>query len=168
MTNLSHCTAQINMGKFCDAPSIPGAPFPICISHAAALVRYVSQVAETSGATEVTSTLDLMRRFNVCIGTADFVWPDAPTAEPPVVYYLRLGDHVKIGTTVDLRKRMMVYPPRTLLLATEPGNRVTENIRHAEFAHLRVPGPRREWFRDAPELQSLVRHLVQKHGHSPV
>lgn len=64
-----------------------------------------------------------------------------PTSE--CVYYARLGNRVKIGTTTDLRARMEAIQPEELLI-TEPGGHALEHMRHLEFAHLRT---HREWFR---------------------
>lgn len=64
-------------------------------------------------------------------------------APPPVVYYMRRGTRCKIGYTTDLKQRVSSIQPEELM-ATEPGGVVTEDLRHAQFAHLRVVG---EWFR---------------------
>lgn len=72
--------------------------------------------------------------------------------ERSVVYYMRLGNRTKIGTTVNLRKRMAVIQPEDCI-AYELGGYNLERIRHQQFAHLRVSG---EWF----DLQDdLVRHV---------
>jgi hypothetical protein len=42
-THWTRCTAQSRDGSFCDAPSIPEAPFPVCIPHAAELYRFIKR-----------------------------------------------------------------------------------------------------------------------------
>lgn len=73
-----------------------------------------------------------------------------------VVYYLRLGNRVKIGTSTDLPGRMLVVPHEELL-AFEFGSYKEERARHLQFAHARVVG---EWFdmQDA-ELTSWIDSL---------
>lgn len=79
-----------------------------------------------------------------------------PTGE--VVYYMRLGNRVKIGYTSDLPGRMSAIQPEELLV-TEPGGRALELVRHGQFAHLRVVG---EWFKWAEPLVSHVRELLKQ------
>lgn len=69
-----------------------------------------------------------------------------------VVYYMRLGNRVKIGTSGNLRKRILVIQPEDCV-GYELGDRTLEAKRHREFAHLRVSG---EWFDLQPDL---VRHV---------
>jgi hypothetical protein len=69
-----------------------------------------------------------------------------------IVYYMRIGNRVKIGWTGNLKSRMKSINPEELL-ATEPGTRDKERQRHKQFEHLRVHG---EWF--AME-ESLLSHI---------
>lgn len=69
-----------------------------------------------------------------------------------VVYYMRLGNRAKIGTTRNLRKRISAIQPEDCM-AYEAGDRALEARRHRQFAHLRVSG---EWFDLQPDL---VRHV---------
>lgn len=61
----------------------------------------------------------------------------------PVVYYMRVGNRVKIGFTTNLTARIAQVMPEEVL-TTEPGGRLLEDVRHRQFADLRVA---REWFR---------------------
>lgn len=71
---------------------------------------------------------------------------------PAIVYYMRLGNLVKIGFTENLTQRLSVINPEEVL-TTEPGGRKREGERHKQFADLRVHG---EWFR----LEgALVEHI---------
>ena len=75
-----------------------------------------------------------------------------------VVYYVRIGDHIKIGFTTQLRERMRaLYADPLDLLATEPGGRVQEWARHRQFAEERV-SPQRELFDPSPRL---LAHIVR-------
>src|SRR5690348_16118073 len=63
-------------------------------------------------------------------------------AEPgPVVYYAQMGANVKIGYSIDLRRRMKtMYVQRDLLLAVEPGGRKVERERHLLLVTYRIKG----------------------------
>lgn len=70
-----------------------------------------------------------------------------------VVYYMRIGDRVKIGTSTNLRKRLSAINPEELL-GYEEGGLGLERHRHKQFADLRTHG---EWFK----LEgALVEHLA--------
>lgn len=71
---------------------------------------------------------------------------------PPIVYYMRLGQLVKIGFTTNLTKRLGVINPEEVMV-TEPGGREREQQRHREFDALRVHG---EWFRLAAPLTDHI------------
>lgn len=73
------------------------------------------------------------------------------------VYYMRIGNRVKIGWTTNLDGRMATINPEELL-TTEPGNRILERARHHQFKELRTHG---EWFR----LEGLlVEHIEELRG----
>jgi hypothetical protein len=94
---------------------------------------------------------------------------DEPTPKPgqhaPVVYYIRRGAMVKIGTTVNMRARMAALLPEEIL-ATEPGGYDLEAKRHREFRQFAVPG-QREWFYAGKPLQDHVSTLRALHGPPP-
>lgn len=71
-----------------------------------------------------------------------------------VVYYMRVGNRVKIGTTANLGMRLRTINPEELM-ATEPGGPGHERHRHAEFRALRTNG---EWFR----LESPLTEHIEK------
>lgn len=91
--------------------------------------------------------------------------PRAPTPasilKRHVVYYMRFGTLIKIGTTDDLRRRAQVLKPDEVL-AAEPGSYETEAQRHREFGRHRAE---RELFFPAPELRKHIRHIRSRHGH---
>lgn len=69
-----------------------------------------------------------------------------------VVYYMRLGNRAKIGTSRNLKLRLAAINPEDCM-GYEPGTRKLETLRHSQFSHLRVSG---EWFMIGPDL---VRHV---------
>jgi hypothetical protein len=78
------------------------------------------------------------------------------------VYYLQVGERLKIGYSVDVKRRMRAYPPGCELLAVEPGDRDLETRRHRQFAGSRTDG--REWFRPTPDILELVAEIVKTYG----
>jgi hypothetical protein len=85
-----------------------------------------------------------------------------PDQEGGVVYYVRRGSMVKIGTTINMQKRMTAILPDEIL-ATEPGSYSLEAQRHRQFRNLRVQG-QVEWFHAAPLLQEHVLGIRALHG----
>lgn len=77
-----------------------------------------------------------------------------------IVYYIRRGDLIKIGTTVDPRQRFSDLLPDEIL-AVEPGSFPDERRRHRQFHHLRCAG---EHFRDSPELRDHIQRIRSLHG----
>lgn len=92
--------------------------------------------------------------------------PNYPTyrvsARTDVVYYVRFGDRIKIGTTTNLPQRLAQLPVDELL-AIEPGNVSKEKARHREFARLLIPG-QQEWFRCEPALLGHASAIRQRYG----
>jgi len=86
-----------------------------------------------------------------------YVDPDLPLPRIDVVYYLRLGDRVKIGTTFTPRQRFAVLP-HDEVLAFERGDRILEHRRHAEFADDRLGTS--EWFASSPRLRTHIAGLA--------
>ena len=76
--------------------------------------------------------------------------PDADIrpATVHVVYYLRLGGRVKIGTSGNPRQRLAAVP-HDEVLAFERGDRMLERNRHLQFSADRLGTS--EWFAASPE-----------------
>lgn len=85
-------------------------------------------------------------------------------AEQSLVYYVaQRDDTVKIGTTVNLVQRLSsLRLPREAVLATEPGGRDLEQVRHKQFAAIKHG--RREDFDRSPELMSHIDMLIAHYG----
>lgn len=83
--------------------------------------------------------------------------------EQSQVYYVRIGDHVKIGYTINLRQRLgSLRVSEAALLATEPGGRERERKRHLQFAAERVG--RRENFNPSRRLLAHIEAIKAEHG----
>jgi hypothetical protein len=88
--------------------------------------------------------------------------PDLPPPRVDVVYYLRQGERVKIGTTSNPRQRFAAIWHEELL-AFELGDRTLEHQRHEQFAADRFE--RSEWFRMSRPLRRHLKSLGR--GASP-
>ena len=77
------------------------------------------------------------------------------------VYYLRVGEQIKIGFSVDVKRRMRSYPPGSKLLAVEPGTKKLELGRHRQFVQHLDAG--REWFRPDEELLTHIKKMYDVH-----
>lgn len=84
-------------------------------------------------------------------------------SDQTVVYYVRIGDHVKIGYTCNLKQRLVALRvAEDAVLATEPGARELERRRHLQFADERVG--RREDFNPSKRLLAHLDALISEHG----
>lgn len=144
--------------RLCGQDAAPGAPWPVCVQHALAVYRYVAQrITDTALDVPVlVHSIELDNHGNG--GRRQPVRQDVMNGWPAVVYYVRIGDLIKIGTTVDLRTRMGAYPPGARLLAVEPGGEAVEQSRHRQFGHLHAA--RREWFKPGADLLEHIQGLA--------
>lgn len=83
----------------------------------------------------------------------DLVDHELPPPRVDVVYYLRVADRVKIGTSANPRRRLSALW-HDELLAFERGDRRVEAHRHAQFADERFE--RTEWFRLTEPLRAHI------------
>lgn len=97
---------------------------------------------------------------------SDFKSTRRPILPPPqredsagaVVYYMRIGNRVKIGWSANLKLRLDTIQPEELL-TIERGGRTLEQARHAQFAALRTMG---EWFRLEEPLVGYIREIADR------
>lgn len=78
-----------------------------------------------------------------------------------IVYYIRRGHLIKIGTTRQPRSRMRDLLPDEIV-AWEPGDFDTERSRHRQFAHIRIRGS--ELFQHSENLTEHMKQLREQHG----
>jgi hypothetical protein len=139
------CCARLPEGETCGRASFDASlPFPLCTNHLFAIQRWDFREAA--------------ERFREQHPQPVVVRPDRP-----IVYYVRVGDRVKIGTTVKtVRQRFQgQLPPDAQVLATEPGSYEVERRRHRQFQHLQDAN---EWFHGGPELWEHIAQLREEHG----
>ena len=156
------CTIQRRDGSFCDMPGMADMPHPICRAHAEAIH---DRFAEHRGQREIFLRDALASARNgLDPAHEDYLRRrDEATQAQSQVYYVRTGDHVKIGYSVNLAQRLTalrLHPDA--VLATEPGGRELERQRHLEFADERVG--RREDFNPSRRLLAHIEAVREEHG----
>lgn len=109
----------------------------------------------------VTAAVKLGKLYHA--GTVAPPTPPTPkdVLDQHVVYYMRFGHVIKIGTTRNLRSRTLVLRPDEIL-AAEPGGRDLEARRHNEFGRHRIGGER---FVPGPDLLKHIATLRAEYGH---
>ncbi len=128
MHERSVCTSVNDRGQDCDQLVPDGAPVTLCLKH---MIRAYLFVRDR---------LTVVPPMDRACERAKF--------DTKVVYYVRFGDRVKIGTTADLVTRLQGIP-HDEVLAVEPGGVELERGRHNEFAEHHIRG---EWFHAHPHL----------------
>lgn len=76
------------------------------------------------------------------------------------IYYLLVGDWIKIGFTSNLDRRLTEYPANAELLVTHPGTRAEETDLHRSFSPSLAHG--REWYFQTPEVMAHVVRVKQE------
>ncbi|WP_241833369.1 GIY-YIG nuclease family protein [Streptomyces caatingaensis] len=87
-------------------------------------------------------------------------WEIPARKHPSLVYFIRNGNRVKIGTTTDLRRRirtLALRPEHVVLI--ERGGRELEREFHERFAKYR--DGKTEWFRDVGALSEYIAERVE-------
>jgi len=159
MPHLNLCQLTVTDGRECQQPVPEDFPMKLCETHA---LMTAAVMMERGGATmrRLRSMYDTtyVRRLDRAEET-----PRPPQYEegaPQVVYYLRFGGKIKIGTSRNLLMRLKQIP-HDELLAIEPGGRTQEKLRHSQFAENRLQG---EWFEADADMEDHVAHIVEMYG----
>ena len=160
---LQRCAAVDDDAVACAAAAEPDAPVNLCSRH---LLQAYDWVAKDVGVTDVLpspclacgSRLGVRYPSGWLCAICEWKVGMIPDEPPPrvrldVVYYIRFGDRVKIGTTANPRSRLS-HIVHDELLAFERGNRELEQRRHHQFSAHRML--RTEWF----DLHSEIRTHV--------
>lgn len=171
------CVARVR-GLRCESKPETGDPVPLCKSHvremkvAQGLIRpteiddYVMRLAaaEWSYVDENTTKEDYLAELAVRVARESEerrreMLERLPQGKwipkPSVVYYIQFGDRIKIGTTINLARRLAELP-HDEVLATESGGAGVERSRHEQFERYRIMG---EWFEMGADLLDHINEL---------
>lgn len=158
-TTLERCTAQLGNGDFCDAPSMPDAPFPVCLDHARQAYSYVGDFIQEI----VTGRKRSARAQQPAAKTAEpeSRTPPTMTPEPGLpggVYFIQCGDLIKIGASANIARRLKAYPPNAeillLLEHSQPDAFRLEQELHIHFRKHRAG--RHEWYHVAQPILDYI------------
>lgn len=150
------CTAASGfVGGFCNGEVPEDSPVSLCSIHLTKAYRYCEGLIDNARGRR-TSWSDAFTHPHLAKEIADSV----PLNR--VVYYAKIGDHIKIGTTGNVAKRMKELKA-DCLLASEPGSYDLERHRHAQFAQHHLPsyGRRSEFFDPGDGLLDHIASLNQ-------
>ena len=147
----------------CRAPAVADAPVALCERHLAVAGDWAGREFGVTDALPTPCRLCGSRlgvRYPSAWLCAVCDWRHGELVDhelsPPrvdVVYYLRYGDRVKIGTSGNPRRRVAAIWHEDLL-AFERGDRRVEHRRHEQFADERFE--RTEWFRLSERLLAHI------------
>jgi helix-turn-helix protein len=128
----------------------------------AASLREVAEAGVELDESAVRIAVSLGRRRWAQQGAASGNDTAVPLAagSPSIVYYIRRGAKVKIGTTESPSRRFGELLPDEIL-AFEPGGMREETARHRQFRHLRCHG---EYFSPDPELMDHIARQRKVYG----
>ena len=158
------CSILRPTGNLCGRLVDMGAPFPICAHHAQRLYEYMLRICPPPQPEQSVE----YKRYLLAKETADEraalrAERKAAFERQSQVYYVRIGDHIKIGYTVNMYQRLIgLRVSAEDVLATEPGARALEAQRHAEFAAERIG--RKENFNPSPRLLAHIEAVKAEHG----
>lgn len=161
----SGCDILLDSGRRCCVPVCADAPLNLCAGHLLVAADWVGRehgVIDLLPSPCRACSARLGIRYPsgwlcaVCEWRVDEV-PDHDVSHVrlDVVYYIRFGDRIKIGTSATPRRRLASLPVDEVL-AFERGDRLVEHQRHEQFAQHRIP--RTEWF-EANEALSM--HIAE-------
>jgi hypothetical protein len=152
----------------CPEHAAPDSPVPLCERH---LLAAHDWVVRDVGVTDILpapcaacgSSVGVRFPSGWICATCEWRVGTSPDGELPrpridVVYYLRLGDRIKIGTSGNPRGRFAAIP-HDEVLAFERGGRSRERRRHEQFASDRIGGS--EWFRASDALGAHIALLAE-------
>lgn len=127
--------------KLCDAKPVEDAPAPLCERHLRLAFVYVLEHDQPD------------------IADRELPYWSRDAAPTGWVYFIRVGDLVKIGYTRKPPQRFAALQPSEVL-HMEPGTMQDEKRCHYLFDHLRAEG--REYFRPEPDLLRFIGDLQKR------
>src|SRR5690348_4965680 len=100
---LTTCIALSSKGKDCFGEIAEGAPIPMCLKHLR--VAYLFYADYLESVKEITKEIrEDAEKMPVRLFRT-------PLMAPSIVYYVRIGFHIKIGVTSDMSSRMHALQP---------------------------------------------------------
>lgn len=156
MNRATRCTVSSEMHGDCGREVPDGMPSSVCFKHAMGVFTFMQGAIDDAPA-------ELKASFITPVIRSERETLNVPDVTGGAVYYLLMDGLIKIGHTVDLRRRMMSYPPNAKYLAHELGTTATERMRHRQFgAYLKMG---REWFIDCEAIRHHIAGIEGRELH---
>lgn len=119
---------------------------PLCVQHVEQTWRIAQAVADER---------------NYRTDPAPREIPPRPTSKVGWIYYLAVGDHIKIGYASNVGRRLRSYPPTATLIFAHRGTRDDEKNIHSRLHPYCAAG--REWYERHPRVLALIDAAQAKH-----
>lgn len=87
--------------------------------------------------------------------------PKRPESNAGWIYYLNIGDHIKIGYASNVQRRLRAYPPTAKLIYAHRGTRDDEKNIHSRLHPYCAAG--REWYDPHPRVLALIDAAKDEH-----
>jgi hypothetical protein len=154
MTNaIERCTIQLRSGDFCDRASHPDAPFPICPKHAREAFEFGAQLL--GNRTSINAVRLYAQMSEIQQRAKD------PFIKRPCVYFLSVGDLIKVGTSGNFEMRVASYPPHRKVIYVHycpDAASLEQSILTQLRPHLAAGN---EWFHPHDDVLGLIEELRQ-------
>lgn len=145
----------------CDRPVIEyaGQSLGVCYPHGADIAIYFDAHGE-----DFKQQVARVERFETAARRDRLAERRAESRRlhPGWIYYVLIDGRIKIGYSVDVKRRLASYPFDSPLLAMHPGTKQLEAEMHKKFAGSRAAG--REWFLDTDELRTHINEVIAQFG----
>lgn len=132
MFELTTCAMTKDDGRDCGAPRAADAPVPICMDHARSVYLYFADFLAAVRERTPEQEADWSKAGELDVPFTGLA------VQPSIVYYIRIGNLIKIGYTGSFHDRMRSLMPDEIL-AIEEGDRELERQRHIQFAWSKAP-----------------------------
>lgn len=142
-----------------DALRHNGVSLGICLTCSFAVLNYFKEQEEQPAITHAAADREIKR---IILQQRSLAETETRRISPGWVYYILIADRIKIGYSIDVKRRLRSYPPDSPLLAMHPGTKLLESEMHAKFAGSKAAG--REWFLDTPELRQHIKEVIEQFG----
>lgn len=139
---------------------------PICFDHAAVVWRQLV-AHQTKNPKFIEAIADVNERLvarSIRQHEEDKV--DRLSSQDGDIYFIRLGELIKVGWTRDLWGRLKSYGASAVLLASYPATRTDETNLHRQLSPARAKG--REWYEDGPIVAKFIDDALARYGPAPV
>lgn len=140
----------------------PSLELPMCFRHSAVVVKMmipdlVREARFVGAVADLNEELRKREKREEADAQAKFM-----ARENGDIYFVRVGDLVKVGWTRDLWSRLKSYGASAVLLVSYPATRQDETNLHRQLTPARAKG--REWYEDGAIIEHFINEALAKYG----